>query len=127
MTDSLSNSIQIDVEVTYLERQSLPEKDHYLFAYTISITNQGSESAKLMTRHWHITNGDGEESTVSGPGVVGKQPDLAPGKTFTYTSSAAIETAVGTMHGHYTFCSANGTVFDVPIPAFRLASANILH
>ncbi|MBW8192312.1 Co2+/Mg2+ efflux protein ApaG [Neiella marina] len=127
MTKTLSDSISIKVEVSYLERQSLPDQDHYLFAYNITITNHGDEPAKLMTRHWQITNGDGEVNTVDGPGVVGKQPDIASGEQFAYTSSAVIETAVGTMHGHYTFCSQSGTVFDVPIPAFRLASPNTLH
>lgn len=127
MTDTLPESITVDVEVSYLERQSLPEQNHYLFAYNITITNNGAEPAKLLTRHWQITNGDGDVNTVSGPGVVGKQPELSSGEQFSYTSSAVIETAVGTMHGHYTFCTRSGTVFDVAIPVFRLASPNTLH
>lgn len=119
--------ISVKVNVSYLEGQSLPEKNHFLFAYTITITNDGEEAAKLLTRHWQITNGEGEVSQVNGPGVVGKQPKLAPGEHFTYTSSAAIETAVGTMHGHYSFQSESGLLFEVEIPTFRLARPGALH
>lgn len=119
--------ISVSINVSYLENQSLPDQDHYLFAYTITITNEGEEAAKLLTRHWQITNGEGEVSNVNGPGVVGKQPDLQPGEHFTYTSSAAIETAVGTMQGYYTFQSQTGTLFDVEIPTFRLARPGALH
>lgn len=124
---STEPNIKVKVNVAYLEHQSLPDKDHYLFAYTITITNEGSEAAKLLTRHWQITNGEGEISTVNGPGVVGKQPTLAPGEHFTYTSSAAIETAVGSMQGYYSFQSQTGLLFDIEIPAFRLARPGILH
>lgn len=119
--------IDVSVNVSYLEHQSLPDKDHFLFAYTITITNEGEEAAKLLTRHWQITNGEGDVSTVNGPGVVGKQPQLQPGEHFTYTSSAAIETAVGTMQGYYSFQSQSGLLFDVQIPTFRLAQPGVLH
>ncbi|MCM2681296.1 Co2+/Mg2+ efflux protein ApaG [Echinimonas agarilytica] len=124
---NLSSTISIEVDVNYLAHQSIPEKEHFLFAYTITITNNGEVPAKLLTRHWNITNGNGDVSSVSGPGVVGKQPHLSSGEHFTYTSSAVLETAVGSMHGHYSFQTENGNVFDVDIPAFRLASPNALH
>ena len=119
--------ITVHVEAKYLAHQSLPEQEHYLFAYTITITNQGHEPAKLLSRHWHITNGNGQTSIVNGPGVVGQQPKLAPGEHFTYTSSAVIETAVGSMHGHFGFQAQNGLLFDVEIPVFRLACPQMLH
>ena len=126
MTDQ-NAPIEIKVEVNFLAEQSLPDQNHYLFAYTISIRNHGEHSVKLLSRHWQITNGEGQVNVVDGPGVVGKQPTIEPGKRFIYTSSAAIDSPVGTMHGYYTFNELGDRLFDVPIPVFRLASPNTLH
>ena len=116
----------IQVEVQYLDHQSLPEQEHFLFAYTITISNTSDEPAQLFTRYWEITDGNGEVSEVHGAGVVGKQPVIQPGESYTYTSSAMLETPVGTMQGAYTFKSDSG-VFDVPIPLFSLATPGVMN
>ncbi len=119
--------IEIAVETTYIEHQSIPEEDRYVFAYTITIENVGSIAAQLISRHWIITDAAQHVQEVRGEGVVGEQPDLAPGESFTYTSAAMIETPVGTMHGSYQMIAKDGTEFEAPIAAFRLSIPNVLH
>lgn len=119
--------IRIDVETAYIAEQSSVENDRYVFAYTITITNTGTVSARLVSRHWVITDAKGHIQEVRGEGVVGEQPHLAPGQSFTYTSGAMIETEVGTMHGSYQMVADDGTSFDAPIAAFRLSVPNVLH
>jgi ApaG protein len=118
---------RIEVEPRYIEKESDPETSRYVFAYTITISNTGTQSAQLMHRHWVITNGDGERQEVRGKGVVGEQPLIPPGESFRYTSAAVLETAVGAMHGSYEFEGDAGKVFDVPIPAFSLSVPNVVH
>ena len=89
-------------------RESEPDGNRYVFAYTITVSNHGAEPAQLMSRYWLITNGDGKTEEVEGPGVVGKQPNIAPNESFRYTSAAVLETAVGTMEGHYEFVAEDG-------------------
>lgn len=117
----------IDVETTYVQDQSSPEDNRYVFAYTITITNQGSVPAQLMSRHWVITDANNKVQEVRGEGVVGEQPYLTPGETFRYTSAALLETPVGCMEGEYQLVAEDGVEFDALIPVFNLSTPNILH
>ena len=121
------NNIQVEVEAKYLRHESEPDKKRYLFSYTITIKNSGSNAARLLSRYWKITGGDGHEQEVKGDGVVGIHPYLAPEQEFTYTSGAILDTPVGMMQGHYTMVDDNGARFDVDIPAFSLAVPQTLH
>lgn len=126
MTNS-NYQIDIAVETNYIEQQSAPDKDRYVFAYTITIENAGNIPAQLISRHWIITDAAERVQEVRGDGVIGEQPNLAPGESFSYTSAAMIETPVGTMHGSYQMVAKDGTEFDAPIAAFRLSIPNMLH
>ena len=119
--------ISIDVETTYLDDQSEPRAQRYVFAYTITIRNEGEVPAKLLTRHWIITDANGRVQEVRGDGVVGEQPYLKPGQGFRYSSGAVLETPVGTMQGSYQMIADDGAQFDAPIAAFRLAMPGMLH
>ena len=119
--------IRVEVETSYLEDQSEPRDRRYVFAYTITIRTEGAVAAKLLTRHWIITDADGRVQEVRGDGVVGEQPRLEPGQGFRYSSGAVIETPVGSMQGSYQMVDAQGARFDAPIPAFRLAIPGLLH
>ena len=126
-TDRPKHLINVDVHSAYIEEQSNPEAERYVFAYTITIRNDGQIPAKLLTRHWIITDGDGEEQQVRGEGVVGEQPHLQPGQTFRYTSGAILETPVGSMQGSYAMLADDGTGFDAPIAAFTLSVPKLRH
>lgn len=117
----------VGVESRYIEAESEPSNDRYVFAYTITIRNSGGESGKLINRHWWVTDGQGEVQEVQGPGVVGQQPRIPPGESFRYTSAALIATPVGAMHGHYEFERDDGERFEVPIPAFSLCIPSLIH
>jgi ApaG protein len=119
--------IEIDAISNYLESQSLPEADRYVFAYTISIHNNGDVPARLLARHWVITDANGKVQEVRGEGVVGEKPHLAPGDSFRYTSAALIETPVGFMRGEYLLVTDDGVAFDAEIPSFTLAVPRVLH
>ena len=119
--------IRIAVETSYLEEQSEPKEGRYVFAYTITIRNEGDAAAKLLTRHWIITDANGKVQEMRGEGVVGEQPYLKPGQGFRYSSGAVLETPVGTMQGAYTMVDDAGARFDAPIPPFRLAMPGVLH
>jgi len=119
--------ISVQVETAYLEHQSEPGEHRYVFAYTITIRNEGEVAAKLLTRHWIITDANGQVQEVHGDGVVGEQPHLHPGQGFRYSSAAALETPVGSMQGSYQMIADDGAQFDAPIPAFRLAIPGMLH
>jgi ApaG protein len=127
MVQSKRYDIRVEVETTYLEHQSEPREHRYVFAYTITIRNEGDVPAKLLTRHWVITNADGHVKEVRGQGVVGEQPHLRPGQGFRYSSAAALETPVGSMQGSYGMIADDGAQFDATIPAFRLAIPGMLH
>jgi ApaG protein len=118
---------EIAVRSIYIDDESEPDDNKYVFAYTITIRNTGTVSAQLLTRHWVITDADGKVQEVRGDGVVGEQPRLAPGEHFQYTSAALIETPVGTMGGSYQMMADDGVSFDAEIPLFRLSIPNILH
>lgn len=119
--------IAIGVESKYLEHESQPDKSRYLFAYTVTIKNAGDVAARLVSRYWKITGGDGYEQEVEGDGVVGEHPYLSPEAEFTYTSAAMLDTPVGMMQGHYMMVDDDGDKFKVTIPAFTLAVPQTLH
>ncbi len=113
-------SIRVVAESRYVPERSQPELERYFFAYTITIANTGSVPARLLSRHWVITNARGQIQEVRGEGVVGEQPHLLPGDVFEYTSAAIIETRIGTMHGTYRMQADDGVLFDADISPFRL-------
>jgi ApaG protein len=119
--------IQVSVETSYLAEQSDPGGERFAFSYTITIRNDGEEPAKLLRRHWIITDANGKVQEVRGDGVVGEQPHIAPGQGFRYSSGAIIETPVGTMQGSYQMRTDEGVQFDAPIAPFRLATPGILN
>ena len=123
------NPYKINVEVTpaYIEEQSSPEQDHYVFSYTVTITNDGSVPARLLTRHWVITDAKGETQEVNGDGVVGEQPHLKPGEGFQYTSGTMMKTPNGSMAGSYQMIADDGFHFDADIPEFYLLAPSTLH
>ena len=121
------NNIKIDVKTRYIAEQSNPEKDYYVFAYTITIMNQGDQPAKLLNRHWVITDSNQKVQEVRGEGVVGEQPHLKPGEQFVYTSGTMLETAVGTMRGSYEMKADDGVTFDADIKEFVLSTPRVLH
>jgi ApaG protein len=121
------HAITVSVQSQYVADQSSPADGHYLFAYTVTIFNSGAVPARLLTRHWIITDGNGKVQEVRGPGVVGEHPHLHPGEAFRYTSAAMLDTPVGSMHGSYQMVDDDGTAFDAPIPAFSLSIPNMLH
>jgi ApaG protein len=123
----MSQQINVDVDTLYIESESSPVNSQYVFAYTITITNTGTEAAKLMTRHWVITDANGHIEEVRGDGVVGEQPHLKPGEGFQYTSGAVLKTPVGTMSGSYQMVTDSGNNFDAEIPEFILSSPRTLH
>lgn len=113
--------IRIKVVTDYVNEQSEPDADRYVFAYTITISNDGKSAARLLSRHWIITDANGETQEVRGPGVVGAQPVLEPGATFEYTSACPLGTSFGTMHGSYQMVTEDGDRFDAEIAAFSLS------
>ncbi|MGB0922064.1 MAG: Co2+/Mg2+ efflux protein ApaG [Alphaproteobacteria bacterium] len=122
MYESETRDISVSVEPAYLDDQSEPENDRYVWAYHIEIHNHGSEIVQLLTRHWVITDSRGRSEIVRGDGVVGEQPVLKPGESFEYTSGAPLNTPSGLMYGTYGMETAEGEIFDVTIPPFSLDS-----
>jgi ApaG protein len=126
-TEPIVNKIRVDVETSYLPEQSDPGEPRYVFSYTITIRNEGRAPARLLTRHWIITDANGKVQEVRGEGVVGEQPYLKPGQGFRYSAGAMIETPVGVMQGSYQMVADDGQHFDTPIAPFRLAIPGVLH
>jgi ApaG protein len=122
MYKAVTRGIRVTVEPRYLEEESRPAEGRFFFAYTVEITNLTTERVQLKARYWQIIDGAGNLQEVRGPGVVGKQPVLGPGETFTYTSGCPLTTPDGTMQGTYTMASASGETFRAEIPAFSLDS-----
>jgi ApaG protein len=124
-----SQQYQITVRArsTYVPEQSDEDGGRFVFAYTITITNTGTVAARLISRHWIITDSDNHVQEVRGMGVVGEQPTLQPQESFEYTSGTAIATPVGTMRGSYQMVAEDGTSFDAPIPEFTLSIPRVLH
>ena len=127
MSDQNPYDIAISVATRFVDEQSRPSDNRYVFAYTITIQNTGEVAAQLLSRHWIITDGNGKVQEVHGQGVIGEQPTLAPGESFRYTSGCMLETPVGTMHGSYQMQAADGHRFDAGIPPFMLAVPRVLH
>jgi ApaG protein len=127
MIDQSKYNVAIEVRTAYIAAQSDPGNDRYVFAYTITITNKGSDAAKLISRHWKITDAENKVQEVRGEGVVGEQPHLESGKSFEYTSGTVLETPVGTMAGSYQMRADDGTTFDAEIPSFMLSMPRTLH
>jgi ApaG protein len=122
-----SNGIRVEVTTNYLAEQSEPSEQRYVFSYTITIRNDGAQAAKLLARHWLITDANGKTQEVRGEGVVGEQPHMKPGQGFRYSSYAVLETPVGAMQGSYQMVGDDGTRFDAPIAPFRLAMPALVH
>lgn len=127
MNETEPNNIRVGVETRYIEDQSNPEQNCYVFAYTITIQNKGQQSAQLLTRHWVITDSNQKVQEVRGDGVVGEQPLLKPGEQFVYTSGTMLETAVGTMKGSYQMLADDGSEFDAAVDEFVLSTPRVLH
>ena len=126
-TNSEVYNTQVEVETNYVEEQSDPAVNRYVFSYTITIRNDGQVPAKLLTRHWVITDAEGKVQEVQGDGVVGEQPYLKPGDGFRYTSGAILETPVGSMHGTYKMIADDGVEFIADILPFTLSMPNTIH
>jgi ApaG protein len=120
-------TINIKVKSAYLDEQSQPDKHRYAFAYTITIENNSDEPTQLLSRHWVITDANNITQEVQGMGVVGQQPRILPGDSYTYSSGAVLETQAGTMEGTYEMQTDDGETFSVPIPAFSLTRPQSLH
>ena len=121
------HAIEVQVRTRFLPEQSTPDERRFVFAYTIRIHNAGRVAARLLSRHWLITDDEGKVQEVRGEGVVGEQPWLRPGDDFEYTSGAVLETPLGTMQGSYQMLADDGTRFDAPIAAFTLSVPRVLH
>lgn len=122
MYQEITRGIRVSVNPTYLEGQSDPSQGHYVWAYQVTIANEGPETVQLLTRHWKITDGRGQLHEVQGPGVVGEQPVLKPGESFEYTSGTPLSTPSGIMAGSYQMQASSGETFDAVVPAFSLDS-----
>ena len=120
MYEKTTRSIRVCVQPFYLEDQSSPENNHWVFAYQVKIENCSGETVQLRNRYWHITDGVGRVQEVRGPGVVGEQPVLSPGDSFEYTSGTPLATPSGIMLGTYEMVTSSGESFEVDIPAFSL-------
>jgi ApaG protein len=127
MAEKQNYDIRVQVATTYIREQSIPDEDRYVFAYTITITNDGSIAATLLSRHWIITDANCKVQEVNGEGVIGEQPHIVPGESYRYTSAAMIETPVGCMEGSYQMIADDGGEFDATIPVFNLSIPHTLH
>ncbi len=123
----MTTPIAVSVKTHYIADQSDPTDHRYVYAYTITIRNQGDIATKLISRHWLITNGNDSVQEVRGDGVVGEQPHLSPGEEYTYTSGVVLETEIGTMEGSYQMITDDGDTFDAPVPTFALVPPHALH
>ena len=122
MYEAVTRSIKVIVEAIFLDEQSAPDEDHFVWAYQIRIENDSLEQVQLINRHWRITDAYGQLHEVRGEGVVGEQPTLQPGETFEYTSATPLVTPSGIMVGSYEMKTSGGERFDIKIPAFSLDS-----
>jgi len=127
MSNSVTRGIRVRVRAHFVPEHSEPEEQRYFFAYHVTITNEGARPAKLVSRHWIITDGAGHVQEVKGPGVVGQQPRLAPGEAFEYTSACPLPTPVGSMYGTYQMVTEGGDTFEARIAPFTLALPGALN
>ena len=126
-SEAVTRGVRVLVNAEYAPDRSQPANHHWFFLYTITITNSGDETVQLMTRHWIITDGNNNIEEVKGPGVVGEQPVLQPGQSFTYTSGCPLRTPFGVMEGTYQMVTADGAQFDAVIAAFTLSEPYTVH
>ncbi|MFC3163113.1 Co2+/Mg2+ efflux protein ApaG [Ciceribacter thiooxidans] len=126
MYRALTQDIEVSVEPYYLEEQSDPDDGRYVWGYRVAITNHSDRSVRLVNRYWHITDQNGQVDEVTGPGVVGEQPQLRPGDTYEYSSGCPLDTPSGVMFGHYQMETDEGDRFEVAIPAFSLDAPGML-
>lgn len=126
-SEAITRGIRVRVESSYVPERSEPERGSWFFIYTVEVANLGTETAQLVSRHWIITDADGTVREVRGPGVVGEQPTLEPGQSFTYTSACPLETPFGTMHGTYQLVTNTGERFDAEIAAFSLGEPHAIN
>ncbi len=127
MYESTTRAIRVRVEPNYAEEESSPKEGHFFWHYTVEIENLGEETVQLRSRYWRITDDRGRTQEVRGMGVVGEEPTIGPGSSFSYTSGAPLPTASGFMVGCYQMESENGEQFNVDIPAFSLDSPHARH
>ena len=127
MSDATTRGVRVQVQSAYVADRSSPRESHYFFAYRVRISNAGEETVQLVSRHWVITDGDGNVEQVQGPGVVGEQPVLEPGESFEYTSFCPLRTPIGSMHGTYQMVASGGSRFDAEIAPFSLAVPSALN
>lgn len=125
MYNAQTRGIRVTVTPRFVEEESSPDDGKFFFAYAVEITNTGEEPVQLRDRYWRIVDGRGQVQEVRGPGVVGKQPVLEPGETFSYTSGCPLTTPDGTMVGRYTMVTSKGETFQAEIPAFSLDSPHV--
>lgn len=127
MSSAVTRGIRVEVESTYVRERSLPEEQYFFFAYHIRISNEGDDTVQLLSREWLITDADGNEERVRGPGVIGEQPVLTPGEMFEYTSFCPLRTSMGAMQGTYTMQTEDGERFEAEIAPFTLAVPHVLN
>ena len=127
MSDAVTNGVRVEVLSRHSTENSRPLLGEWVFEYTVRITNQGSETVQLISRHWIITDGMDHVEEVKGPGVIGKQPALAPGESFKYSSWCPLKTPTGSMRGTYQMISASGKQFDIEIAPFALKARYTVH
>jgi ApaG protein len=126
-SEATTRGVRVFVQAQYAPERSQPSKCEWFFLYTVKISNEGSETVQLLTRHWIITHGTGQVEEVRGPGVVGKQPTLAPGQSFEYTSGCSLGTPFGVMEGSYQMITSSGEHFDAKIAQFTLSEPYTVH
>jgi ApaG protein len=126
-SEAVTRGVRVRVQSEYSPERSQPGRNQWFFLYTVAIVNEGTETIQLISRHWLITDGSGHIEEVRGPGVIGKQPTLAPGQSFEYTSGCAISTAFGVMEGTYQMVTADGESFDAKIAPFTLSGPYTVH
>jgi len=127
MSEAVTRGVRVTVESQYISERSSPDHNYHLFAYHVTIRNEGHVPVQLISRHWIITDGTGRVQEVRGPGVVGEQPRLQPGEEFEYTSACPLPTEVGSMHGTYQMVTDSGEPFDARIAPFTLARPNTMN
>ena len=126
-SEEVTEGVRVRVLSTYIAERSKPDENYYFFAYRVKILNEGETPVKLVSRHWEITDGSGRTEEVRGPGVVGEQPLLVKGQSFSYTSACPLSTPVGAMQGTYQMVSSDGHRFDAKIAPFTLAFPDAIH
>jgi ApaG protein len=127
MTQEITSLETVSVQTQFIPEQSSSSDSQFVFSYTITITNNTEKAFQVMSRYWLITDADGETTTVEGSGIVGEQPHIIPGTSYTYTSGCLLKTPLGTMQGYYQVIDDNQETSVIDIPVFQLALPNIIH